>query len=121
PKPAGRPGKIPLEKGYSQMDWLRLSRGSQDLAGRQGQPLRRDITMEEVKAHRTKSDAWTVLRGKVYNITPYINFHPGGADWIMKGAGMDCTALFNKYHAWVNSDMLLEKCLIGQLAPAAAN
>ncbi len=116
--------------------------------------------MEEVKAHRTKSDAWTILRGKVrgnkgliavttvlvhelsnslvqdicwpkinlnvvpmqvYNITPYINFHPGGADWIMKGAGMDSTALFNKYHAWVNSDMLLEKCLIGQLAPAAAN
>ena len=33
PKPAIRPGKIPLEKGYSQMDWLRLSRTSSDMAG----------------------------------------------------------------------------------------
>lgn len=57
---------------------------------------------------------------QVYNITPYINFHPGGEDWIMKGAGRDSSALFNKYHAWVNADMLLEKCLIGLLAPAPA-
>ncbi|BDA44056.1 Cytochrome b5 reductase 4 [Coccomyxa sp. Obi] len=121
PKPATRPGKIPLEKGYSQMDWLRLSRTSSDLAGLKGQPLRRDITMEEVKQHRTVDDAWTVLRGKVYNISPYIRFHPGGVDWIMKGAGRDSSSLFNKYHAWVNADMLLEKCLIGLLAsPAAA-
>lgn len=58
---------------------------------------------------------------QVYNISPYIRFHPGGVDWIMKGAGRDCSSLFNKYHAWVNADMLLEKCLIGLLAsPAAA-
>ena len=36
------------------------------------------ITMEEVQRHRTKADAWTVLGGKVYNITPYLKFHPGG-------------------------------------------
>jgi len=28
-----RPGKIPLEKGYSQMDWMRLQQTSKDLAG----------------------------------------------------------------------------------------
>jgi cytochrome b involved in lipid metabolism len=54
---------------------------------------------------------------QVYNITPYVKFHPGGMDFIMKGAGRDCSALFNKYHAWVNADMLLEKCLIGYLMP----
>lgn len=32
-RPVSRPGKVPLEKGYSQMDWLRLSRSSPDLAG----------------------------------------------------------------------------------------
>lgn len=34
--------------------------------------------MEEVKQHKTEEDAWTVLRGRVYNISPYIRFHPGG-------------------------------------------
>ena len=53
---------------------------------------------------------------QVYNIAPYIKFHPGGVDWILKGAGRDSTVLFNKYHAWVNADMLLQSCLLGRLA-----
>ena len=59
---------------------------------------------------------------QVYNITKYLKFHPGGVDWIMKGAGKDCTVLFQKHHAWVNADMLLKECLIGMLVavhPAA--
>ena len=32
-KPPRRPGKVPLEKGYSQMDWLRLCRTHPDVAG----------------------------------------------------------------------------------------
>lgn len=53
---------------------------------------------------------------QVYNITAYMNFHPGGADQLRRGAGKDCTALFMKYHAWVNAEMMLQKCLIGVLA-----
>ena len=34
-----RPGKVPLEKGYSQMDWLRLCRTHPDLAGVRGTGL----------------------------------------------------------------------------------
>ena len=57
---------------------------------------------------------------QVYNVTPYLNFHPGGLDWIMKGAGLDATTLFNKYHAWVNAEFMLEKCVVGHLAAAPA-
>ena len=53
---------------------------------------------------------------QVYNVTPYLSFHPGGLDWIMKGAGVDATSLFNKYHAWVNADFMLDKCVVGYLA-----
>ncbi|KAJ6424705.1 hypothetical protein OIU84_025464 [Salix udensis] len=53
------------------------------------------------------------LKGRVYNLSPYLNFHPGGVDILMKAVGKDCTSLFNKYHAWVNAEFLLEKCLVG--------
>ena len=33
PPPARRPGKVPLEKGYSQMDWMRVQKTERDLAG----------------------------------------------------------------------------------------
>ncbi|CAK9864650.1 unnamed protein product [Sphagnum jensenii] len=107
--------KVPLENGYSQMVWLKLLRTEPDLAGLKGKSNKRLIPIAEVKQHCTEEDAWTVLRGCVYNISPYIRFHPGGRDMLMKGAGKDCTSLFMKYHAWVNADFLLEKCLVGVL------
>ncbi|KAH0895574.1 hypothetical protein HID58_045142, partial [Brassica napus] len=108
--------KVPFEKGYSQMDWLKLTRTHPDLAGLKGESNRRLISMDEVKKHNKTGDSmWTVLKGRVYNITPYMNFHPGGVDMLMKAVGRDGTLLFNKYHAWVSYDILLEKCLVGVL------
>ncbi|KAG0542246.1 hypothetical protein BDA96_02G086600 [Sorghum bicolor] len=115
-KPAAR-AKVPFEKGYSQMDWLKLTQTHPDLAGLKGQSNRKLISLEEVKQHKAGDCIWTVLKGRVYNIAPYMKFHPGGVDMLMKAAGKDCTALFNKYHAWVNAEFLLEKCLVGFLDP----
>lgn len=56
---------------------------------------------------------------QVYDITPYLNFHPGGRDILLKAAGKDGTALFMKYHPWVNIAALMEKCLLGSLGEAA--
>ena len=50
---------------------------------------------------------------QVFNVTPYLHFHPGGMKYIMIGAGRDATSLFNKYHAWVNIDFLMSQCLVG--------
>jgi cytochrome b involved in lipid metabolism len=38
-----------------------------------------------------------VFNGKVYNITPYLPFHPGGEDELMRVAGRDGTKLFSAY------------------------
>jgi cytochrome b involved in lipid metabolism len=72
-------------------------------AGLQGQPPRRGITLEEVARHCTEADAWTVLGGRVYNMTAYLRFHPGGVPLLMRIAGRDGSALFDKYHPWVNA------------------
>lgn len=52
----------------------------------------------------------------MYNITPYLKFHPGGSDILVKVAGKDGTSLFMKYHAWVNIGALMGKCMVGRLA-----
>lgn len=66
---------------------------------------------------RKGKDAWTVLGGKVYNMTPYLPFHPGGEPELMRGAGRDGTKLFGEIHPWVNYENMLSACLIGIYVP----
>ncbi|KAI9294636.1 cytochrome b5, partial [Neoconidiobolus thromboides FSU 785] len=104
--------KIAVEPGHSPLDWARLSSSGKDLRGVTNIV---GITLQELKQHNTEQDAWCALFGKVYNITPYMKFHPGGVKQLMKGAGKDATKLYNKVHPWVNAESLLNKCLVGFL------
>ena len=38
----------------------------------------------------------SLLTGRVYNITPYMDFHPGGVPELMRAAGKDGTKLFDE-------------------------
>lgn len=51
--------------------------------------------MAEVAKHNSELDCWTVVEGKVYNITTFIKLHPGGAK-ILRAAGIDGTDIFSK-------------------------
>lgn len=105
--------KVVLEPGHSPLDWAELKSSGKNLRNIDPSDYPMRVTKEELKKHRTLEDCWTVIKGKVYNITPYLKFHPGGVDEIMKGAGLDATVMFNKYHSWVNADRMLDGCFIG--------
>lgn len=48
----------------------------------------------DVSEHKTKSDCWTIINGSVYDITSYVQGHPGG-DNILSACGKDATDYFN--------------------------
>lgn len=54
-----------------------------------------------------------MINGKVYDLTDFITRHPGGAKIILKYAGKDALAIFNKYHAsnFVDKYLDPEECL----------
>ncbi|XP_049529136.1 cytochrome b5 reductase 4 isoform X2 [Dermacentor silvarum] len=105
--------KVSLGPGRSLMDWIRLTHANPNLSGVNGRFL--DVTYEELVKHNKKDDAWICLKGRVYNVTPYMDYHPGGVDELLRGVGKDATDLFNQVHKWVNFESMLEKCLIGKL------
>jgi len=84
-------------------DWTRLLQSSKDLAQRKGQPLRK-IRWDEIRQHTSVHDGWMVVKGKVYFISPYLAYHPGGEAILKPALGKDATGLFNKYHGWVSED-----------------
>lgn len=91
--------KVALAPGCSPLDWARLKK-STDLRGGVTSLLR--VTPSELKKHNTPEDAWSVFYGKVYNITPYLRFHPGGEDELMRCAGRDGTRLFGAFACFRN-------------------
>ncbi|XP_051063601.1 cytochrome b5 reductase 4 isoform X2 [Phodopus roborovskii] len=111
--------KVPLKQGRSLMDWIRLTRSGKDLTGQKGRLI--DVTEDELKTHNKKDDCWICIRGLVYNVSPYMEYHPGGEDELMRAAGADGTDLFNEVHRWVNYESMLKECLVGRMAtkPAA--
>lgn len=54
------------------------------------------VTPEILKQHNKPGDAWTAINGKVYDMTAYIPYHPGGEKELMRVAGRDGTKLFGK-------------------------
>uniref|UniRef100_A0A6I8N692 Cytochrome b5 reductase 4 n=2 Tax=Ornithorhynchus anatinus TaxID=9258 RepID=A0A6I8N692_ORNAN len=112
--------KVPLKKGRSLMDWIRLTKSGKDLSGLRGRLI--EVTEEELAKHNKKDDCWVCIRGLVYNVSPYMEYHPGGEDELMRAAGTDGTDLFDQVHRWVNYESMLKECLIGRMAakPVAA-
>ncbi|KAF7956149.1 hypothetical protein EAE96_005069 [Botrytis aclada] len=108
--------KVLLPPNHSPLDWARLT--SSPTSNLRNLPpstplLRVPPSLLKQFTGRKGKDAWTVLGGKVYNITPYLPYHPGGEPELLKCAGRDGTKLFGEVHPWVNWEGMLEACLVG--------
>ncbi|EME48741.1 hypothetical protein DOTSEDRAFT_67697 [Dothistroma septosporum NZE10] len=108
-------GKVLLSPGHSPMDWAALSKSGNI----SGVSSFQRVTPSQLKlmTGRKGKAAWSSWQGKVYNITPYLPFHPGGEAELMKAAGRDGTKLFMDVHPWVNWENMLSSCLVGVLVP----
>lgn len=84
--------------------YLYLNKNGADLgilndSGLQNSPNKRLVTPTEVSKHNTPDNCWVVIEGKVYNLTDFIDVHPGGPLILKLNAGMDVTAIFKPLHA----------------------
>ncbi|CAD0084036.1 unnamed protein product [Aureobasidium vineae] len=109
--PKSSSSKVKLAPGFSPLDWASLA-ASTNLSN-VSSFTRVTPSMLAEKNGRKGNDAWSVYNGKVYNITPYAPFHPGGKGELLRAAGKDGTKLFMEVHPWVNWEGMLNSCLVG--------
>ncbi|KAL1977937.1 hypothetical protein VTN31DRAFT_796 [Thermomyces dupontii] len=57
------------------------------------------LTVQEIAKHNTSSDCWLVINGQVWDLTDFLEQHPGGSAIILKYAGRDATKAYNEVHA----------------------
>lgn len=76
------------------------------------------FTRAEVATHNTPADCYTIINGKVYNLTSWISQHPGGQSPIKGLCGIDGTAPFTAQHDGNKKQQdILVGFLVGVLAP----
>ncbi|CAG9538357.1 unnamed protein product [Cercopithifilaria johnstoni] len=103
-----RRSKVALTHGRSLMDWIKLTSSKSTEA-----KIKRGIDHVELTKHANVGDCWILLGERVYDVTDYLAFHPGGVEELMRAAGTDGTDLFNKIHSWVNYGTMLKTCFVG--------
>ena len=81
--------------------------------------MRASIDMSEVEKHSSTTDCWLVIKGGVYDVSRFINDHPGGVQLIADWAGKDGTAAFSAIHSTEVLSMLDDDSLLGQVNSAS--
>ena len=73
-------------------------------------------TMAKVKENNSAASCWSVISGNVYNLTQWINSHPGGPSAIRGLCGVDGSSSFNGRHGrQSNPNETLAGYLLGPL------
>lgn len=62
------------KSSMNQARYVQLMSGREDPAPTQP----RHVSRAELKTHNSPTDCWVSYKGKVYDITKYLEYHPGG-------------------------------------------
>eukprot|EP00275_Glaucocystis_incrassata_P001469 EC123026.1.p1 GENE.EC123026.1~~EC123026.1.p1 ORF type:complete len:151 (+),score=19.46 EC123026.1:161-613(+) len=71
------------------------------------------FTTEELKEHKSRKTLWMAIHGKVYDITEFMDEHPGGPEVLLDSAGQDATTDFEDVGHSDEAREMLAKYLIG--------
>ncbi|KAJ9293584.1 hypothetical protein DTO271G3_7663 [Paecilomyces variotii] len=75
----------------------------------------RELSLKDIEGHNTKGDLWVAIHGKVYDITKYVQDHPGGVDLLIDVGGTDATGAFEDVGHSEDASEILEQYFIGTL------
>jgi cytochrome b involved in lipid metabolism len=79
------------------------------------------FSAEEVRAHNTDKSCWLAVHGEVFDVTDFLEEHPGGYDIIVASSGRDATQDFDEIgHSQAARDML-RRYKVGSFAGGDAN
>eukprot|EP01013_Petalomonas_cantuscygni_P021667 TRINITY_DN4112_c0_g1_i1.p1 TRINITY_DN4112_c0_g1~~TRINITY_DN4112_c0_g1_i1.p1 ORF type:complete len:158 (+),score=22.88 TRINITY_DN4112_c0_g1_i1:63-476(+) len=78
------------------------------------QQRKRVIPNSELAKHNTSNDCWMAIYGKVYDVTAFLEDHPGGADVMLDQAGKDATEEFDAIGHTESAKALLPKYYVGE-------
>ncbi|KAF8530912.1 cytochrome b5 [Gautieria morchelliformis] len=73
----------------------------------------KEVTYDELKQHVNKENLYILLHNKVYNVSKFIDEHPGGDEVMLAEAGKDATEAFEDVGHSDEARALLDGLYVG--------
>ncbi|EPY49791.1 cytochrome b5 [Schizosaccharomyces cryophilus OY26] len=73
------------------------------------------VSVEEVLKHNTREDLWIVVKDNVFDITKFIEAHPGGEEVLVDLAGQDASGPFEDVGHSEDAQEMLKNFHVGKL------
>ncbi|MED6161687.1 hypothetical protein PIB30_063079 [Stylosanthes scabra] len=73
------------------------------------------FTFEDVANHNHKNDCWLIINGKVYDVTPFLDDHPGGDEVLLTATGRDATIDFEDVGHSDSAVEMMQKYFVGDV------
>ncbi|KAL6260681.1 hypothetical protein P5V15_008204 [Pogonomyrmex californicus] len=73
------------------------------------------FTRAEVAKHTDSKETWIIIHNNVYDVTTFLNEHPGGEEVLLEQKGQDATEPFEDIGHSSDARTLMESYKIGEL------
>ncbi|PGH09184.1 hypothetical protein GX51_00938 [Blastomyces parvus] len=75
----------------------------------------KELTFKELAEHNTKKDLYVTIHDKIYNVSSFVDEHPGGEEVLLDVGGQDATEAFEDVGHSDEAREILDGLLIGKL------
>ncbi|KAF8382891.1 cytb-5.1, partial [Pristionchus pacificus] len=75
----------------------------------------KQITLKEVSEHNSMKSLWFVIGNKVYDVTKFVDEHPGGCEVLLEQAGKDATEAFEDVGHSTDARAMKEEYIVGEI------
>ncbi|CAH1117891.1 unnamed protein product [Phaedon cochleariae] len=94
---------------------VQLSVNAQESSTKDCTPGEKVITMKEVSWHDEADDCWIIIYDRVYDISDFLDEHPGGSDLLLEYAGREASGAFRGSGHSAQAIRALDRFCIGEL------
>ncbi|KAF5199029.1 Pr5-like receptor kinase [Thalictrum thalictroides] len=79
------------------------------------------FTLAEVSKHNTSKDCWLVINNKVYDVTKFLEDHPGGDEVLLSATGKDATDDFKDIGHSNSAMEMMDEYYVGDFVTNASS
>jgi len=83
--------------------------------------MAKQYTREEVKKHHDNQSSWIIIHNSIFDVTQFLNEHPGGEEVLLEQAGRDGSEAFEDVGHSSDARELMLKYKIGEIVESERN